>query len=197
MSMLLPAFFVAASGVCLLLVLLALWHSLRNVLAGSDGSQRLPRASLSSEQRALVHEKDELLAAIRELRFEHELGKVNDADLQRFEQRYRARAREVLRMLDEQLEPHREQARALIEQALAGSGGATATRIEDSTAAASAKSDATAAALATAPSAEPAGAGAGAAATSARAACPECSASNEPDAVFCKKCGARLRPENA
>jgi hypothetical protein len=130
---------------------------------------------LSGAQRALVHEKDELLAAIRELRFEHELGKVNDADLQRFEQRYRARARDVLRMLDEQLEPHREQARALIEQALAGVGP---------TPAAPAKADPAPPAPATSD------------APDTRASCPSCSASNEPDAVFCKKCGARLRAEN-
>ena len=194
MSMLLPTFFVAAAGVCLLLVLLALWHSLRNVLAGSDGSRSLPRASLSGEQRALVREKDELLAAIRELRFEHELGKVNDADLQRFEQRYRARAREVLRMLDEQLEPHREQARALIEQAL--SGGKATAKPDASSAAASTKTEA----AAVTPAADPVAAERPAAKSEAvdvRAACPACSASNEPDAVFCKKCGARLRPETA
>jgi len=182
MSMLLPTFFVAAAGLCLLLVLLALWHSLRNVLAGADDGRRLPRASLSGAQRALVHEKDELLAAIRELRFEHELGKVNDADLQRFEQRYRTRAREVLRMLDEQLEPHREQARALIDQALAG---------VTVTPAPLAKADA-----AGTPVADGAPAKNDAPTPDVRAACPSCKASNEPDAVFCKKCGARLRAEN-
>ena len=175
MAKLLPTYFVAAAGLCLVLVLLALWHSLRHVLAGAEaraGSPRqLPRATLSGAQRALVHEKDELLAAIRELRFEHELGKVNDADLQRFEQRYRARARDVLRMLDEQLEPHREQARALIDQALAGSNE-TAVPADASTV--TAASDA----------------------PPARAACASCGASNEPDAVFCKKCGARGRAEN-
>jgi len=179
MSMLLPTFFVAAAGLCLLLVLLALWHSLRNVLAGADDGRRVPRASLSGAQRALVHEKDELLAAIRELRFEHELGKVNDADLQRFEQRYRTRAREVLRMLDEQLEPHREQARTLIDQALASAG---------ITPAASAQADAVPA-VPDGPAKNDA--------PDPRAPCPSCSASNEPDAVFCKKCGTRLRAGDA
>ena len=175
MATLLPTFFVAAAGLCLVLVLLALWHSFRHVLAGAEDSagkrRPLPRASLSGEQRALVHEKDELLAAIRELRFEHELGKVNDADLQRFEQRYRARARDVLRMLDEQLEPHREQARALIDQALAGLD----------------KTAVPAEAVSEKPASD---------ATPGRAACASCGASNEPDAVFCKKCGARVRAEN-
>ena len=174
MEALLPTFFVAAAGLCLVLVLLALWHSLRQVLADDGASSRgvggAPRTTLSGTQAALVHEKDELLAAIRELRFEHELGKVNDADLQRFEQRYRARARDVLRMLDEQLEPHRAQASKLIEQALAGEKLPSPATPSSS---ASAKSDA-----------EP-----------ARAACASCGASNEPDAVFCKKCGARVQPE--
>lgn len=168
MAQLLPTFFVAAAATCLLLVLLALWHSLRQVFAGESGDRSLPRASLNEAQQALVHEKDELLAAIRELRFEHELGKINEADLQRFEQRYRARARDVLRMLDEQLEPHRKEAQALIDRALAA-GPVAKNEAKPSAEEAPAKTD------------------------SARATCPSCSASNEPDAVFCKKCGARLR----
>ena len=170
MAQLLPTFFVAAAGVCLLLVLLALWHSLRQVFVGESGARAVPRASLNEAQRVLTHEKDELLAAIRELRFEHELGKVNDADLQRFEQRYRSRARDVLRMLDEQLEPHREQAQALIERALKEGPKPAASE--------------TPAAEASKP-AEP-----------ARAVCPSCTVSNEPDAVFCKKCGTRLHAES-
>lgn len=185
MEALLPTFFVAATGLCLVLVLLALWHSLRHVLgddptAGQRGIGGAPRATLSGAQAALVHEKDELLAAIRELRFEHELGKVNDADLQRFEQRYRTRAREVLRTLDEQLEPHRAQARELIEQALAGEAPATASAGVPAT-----SPDASASTAAVAPS--PA---------ALRPNCPSCAASNEPDAVFCKKCGARVQPES-
>ena len=174
MEALLPTFFVAACGLCLLLVLLSLWHSLRHVLADdpAGANQRgvggAARPTLSGAQAVLVHEKDELLAAIRELRFEHELGKINEADLQRFEQRYRARARDVLRMLDEQLEPHRKEAQALIDRALAAEP-VVKNEAKPSAEAAPAKTD------------------------TARATCPSCSASNEPDAVFCKKCGARLR----
>ena len=167
MEALLPTFFVAAAGLCLLVVLLALWHSLRVVL--DERTQvRSARVSLDATQQALTREKDALLASIRELRFEHELGKVGDVDLQRFEQRYKARAREVLRMLDEQLEPHRDQANALIAKALGD-------KLPSS-------------------QAEPAKQDAGA--ESARAACPSCSTGNEPDAVFCKKCGARLQAES-
>jgi hypothetical protein len=166
MGSVLPIFFVVAAGLCVSLVLFALWQSLRFILvsgaapASADGPHNAARA-------ALLHEKQELLTAIRDVRSEHELGKVSDADSEQLEQRYRARAREVLRELDEQLEPHRGKARALIEQALASSrGGAVA-----------------------APSA------AAVASSASRDACAKCATANEPDAVFCKKCGTRLRAE--
>jgi hypothetical protein len=121
----LPILLVIAVGLCLSLVLLALWQSLRGLLAHvQDGPARVPAASAS--RAALQHEKDELLAAIRELRFEHELGKVSDADFTRLEQRYRTRARDVLRELDEQIAPHRTRAAQLLEQALGGAASANA-----------------------------------------------------------------------
>lgn len=111
-----------------------------------------------------MREKQELLGTIRELRSEHELGKVSDADFSQLEQRCRARARDVLRELDAQIEPHRDEARVLIEAALGKSAKAASSA--SATAAAS-------------------------------HACPKCSASNDVDAVFCKKCGTRIVPEAA
>jgi hypothetical protein len=165
---LLPVLFVIAAGLCLTLVLFTLWHSLRGLLAHvHDTAARVPAASAS--RAALVREKDELLAAIRELRFEHELGKVSQADFERLEQRYRTRAREVLRELDEQIEPYRARAGALLEQALAGAPVADA-------------------AVAPPPASAPP-------ASHAAPACIQCGTGNDPDALFCKKCGRRMREE--
>jgi hypothetical protein len=174
----LPTLLVIAVGLCLSLVLLALWQSLRGLLAHvQDGPARAPAASAA--RAALQHEKDELLAAIRELRFEHELGKVSAADFARLEQRYRTRARDVLRELDEQIAPHRARAAQLLEQALASGAAAEVAASQAATR-------------------EPGAAATGAAApvSAHRAAsCAQCGTENDADALFCKKCGRRMRDE--
>jgi hypothetical protein len=117
MADVLPMFFLVAAGLALSLMLLALWHSLRAVLSPGDAAGVL-RSVTNTRRDALLHEKNELLATLRELRSEHELGKLSDADFAELDSRHRARAREVLRELDEEIEPLRAQARAIIEAAL-------------------------------------------------------------------------------
>jgi len=117
MADVLPMFFLVAAGLALSLMLLALWHSLRAVLSPGDAAGVL-RSVTNTRRDALLHEKNELLATLRELRSEHELGKLSDGDFAELDNRHRARAREVLRELDEEIEPLRAQARAIIEAAL-------------------------------------------------------------------------------
>ena len=176
MTRALPIVFLIGAGLCLALVLLWLWQSLRHLLLGR---RALAHAGLPHDPRraALLREKQELLTAIRDVRAEHELGKVSAADFERLEQGYRARARDVLRELEAQVAPHREKARLLLQKALEAPSSTPS-------AAASVPSDAPASAP---PSDAPASA--------SRVACAECGAGNEPDALFCKKCGARLRSE--
>lgn len=171
----LPMFFVIAGGLCLCLVLLAFWNSLRSLLIRGGGAGSTPREAHRAQ---LLHEKQELLTAIRDVRLEHELGKVSDEDFARLEQQYRARARDVLRELDEQLAPHRAVARQLLGQALGGALPASP--------------------VAAVAAAGPAPAAVGAPETQTAAApgdCARCHTANDPDAVFCKKCGERLRAE--
>jgi hypothetical protein len=167
MASVLPIFFVIAAGLCLSLVLLALWQSLRQLLIGRPAAQ-VAAAPRDPKREGLLREKQELLTAIRDVRFEHELGKVSDADFERLEQRYRARARDVLRELDEQIAPYRDEARALLQRAI----GSQAPEPDTSKRAP-----------------EPLAASA--------VACAQCGAGNDSDALFCKKCGARLRSEAA
>lgn len=168
MAELLPKLLVIAGGLCLSFVLLALWQSLRGVIAhaGQAGSEGI---GVSPARAKLLREKEALLASLRELRTEHELGKLADADFQRLDQGYRARAREVLRALDEQLAPFRDQAHALLEGARNASGAGSAAAGLPATAPAEQRAE-------TSP-----------------LACARCSAANDADALFCKKCGEKLQ----
>lgn len=165
----LPMVFVIAAGLCLSLVLLALWHSLRGLLVRGGGP--VGSAPRIANRERLLHEKQELLTAIRDVRQEHDLGKVSDADFARLEQGYRARAREVLRELEEQLSPYRASAEQLIEKALGGALPATSSAVAS-------------------PAVE-------APPVLASGVCSRCKTSNDRDAVFCKKCGERISREAA
>jgi hypothetical protein len=180
MASALPSLFVALAGLCLALVLFQLWQSLRILLARGK-ALRLTSAPghAHAGREALLREKDELLTAIRDVRSEHDLGKLSAADSQQLEQRYRTRARDVLRNLDEQLAPYRERARALLEETPPGAGDA---------ARAGESNPAQAAAEKSAGESKPARA----AGEKERLKCAACGSSNDTDAVFCKKCGARV-----
>lgn len=180
MAQALPFILAAFAGFALVFVLTALWQSLRVVLVGgaahagaatpkSTGGPRNPRAEARD---VLLREKGTLLQAIRDVRFEHDLGKISDADLERLDAQYRVRARAVLAELEAQIEPYRGKARALLGVAEDGSPAAAPP----------------------APSAEPASE---APVAASAVACAGCATSNDVDAVFCKKCGARLAPEVA
>jgi ribosomal protein L40E len=172
----LPIFFVIAAGLCLSLVLLAIWQSLRGVMVRSPGSAvgSTPR---DPKRERLLHEKQELLTAIRDVRMEHELGKVSDSDFERLEQNYRSRARDVLRELEEQIAPHRPAAKQLLDQALglrSGASPAGPSGLLAVDAPISPKTEGSSLATGT---------------------CMRCKTRNDIDAVFCKKCGERLRAE--
>jgi hypothetical protein len=175
MSNALPLFFVIAAGLCLAFVLFSLWQSLRGLMLLRDTSVGTSaRRDLQRER--LLHEKQELLTAIRDVRLEHDLGKVSDADLARLEQDYRSRAREVLRELEAQLAPHRPRAQLLLEQALGKPVPANAPSAVAASAAASPQA-----------ASDSIGASPGV--------CAQCGLANDSDAVFCKKCGARVHSE--
>jgi hypothetical protein len=120
---------------------------------------------VSPERAALLAEKRRLLLALKDLEAERDSGKLSGEDYTDLNDQYRKRAREVLRELDGLLGPHRSRAKQL----LAGAG---------------------AAAEPVAPAPPPV-----AAAPAAVLSCSSCGLPNDTDAVFCKKCGTRLRTE--
>jgi hypothetical protein len=173
MSEALPTTLAVLAGLCLVLVLTTLWQSVRGVLLGGGSQNQGTRTQAAGERAGLLREKQELLQAIRDVRFEHELGKLSDGDCERLEARYRARAREVLEALDAQLAPHRDEARALL-----GERDAGALLELDQAKSSNEPSDKSS----TPREPEP-------------HACASCGTDNDADAVFCKKCGGKLTSE--
>jgi hypothetical protein len=130
-----------------------------------------PTQVTGRRRKQLEREKQALLKALKELEFDHQMGKVSDKDFAEIGQQYRARAIRVMRQLDE----GGQQYEALIAKELAA-------RLKKPVAP-SEESRATPAA-ATAPETQPVAEG--------RIGCKSCGTSNDGDAEFCKKCGARL-----
>ena len=112
---------------------------------------------------ALEREKFLVLRSIKEVEFDRAMGKISDADFTEVEGRLRARAAGLLRQLD----ADRSGYRALIERDLATRVGRV-------------------------PRAAPPAAGSPVTPAVPSGTCPACGVANDPDARFCKSCGARI-----
>lgn len=118
-------FFGVLSATCLVGALAALWGSLRAAFGG-EGGGTISSAADAPERAALLDEKTSLLRAIKDLQYEHQVGKLDAADYERLDRAYRARAKEVLELLDRDVRPYRTRAEALLSSAVPlGSSGAS------------------------------------------------------------------------
>jgi hypothetical protein len=118
----LPPFFIALAALTLVLALVALWNSLRVVLGAAGGADEGGHSLASAElpdRAALLDEKKSLLRAIKDLEYEHAVGKIGEDDFLRLDQAYRLRAKEVLALLDADLAPYQARAEALLASTLA------------------------------------------------------------------------------
>jgi hypothetical protein len=161
---------VLAAG-ALLGTIALLWTSVRTL----SGDAPLPGdmeaiAAQAHGTDALAEKKQRVLRALKDLESEHALGKIDDADYAAFTSRYREEAKEVMREMDLQVAPAREEAERLAREHLARKGLGQEPPTDE------------------APTDE-----APAAARPERAACAGCGTSNEADAAFCKKCGAAMK----
>lgn len=172
MAPLLPLILAALAGFAIVLTLSAFWASLRGLLSAGAASHENNASPQVQARTMLVQEKNAVLQSIRDMRFEHELGKLSAADLERLEAQHRVRARELLAQLDTQLAPYRDEARKRLGQA--GQSVASDSQVGE-------------AAPDIAPGIAPAALEPGT--------CAKCSTRNDADAVFCKKCGAQLAAE--
>ncbi len=183
----LPGVFIGLAGVMLLLAMAALWQSLRSAFGGGPPQQGLAGGPLD-ERSALLEEKKTLLRAIKDIQFEREVGKISDEDFQRLDKAYRRRAKEVLRLLDQDLGEFLGEAERMIADAMgeesgdAYRGGAVKRRKKTGKAASARKGAPRKRAKGRAASADD------------RIECPSCGAKNAADAVFCKECAARVAP---
>jgi hypothetical protein len=129
--------------------------------------------TLGARTRAtLEREKVLVLRTIKELEFDRAMGKVSVQDFDEMVTRLRARAIALMKQLDQGRGAYRD----LIERELLSRLGAPPAR----PAAAAAPERATPGAVVSAEAAE------------ASASCAACGTANDPDARFCKQCGARL-----
>lgn len=162
------------------------------------------RLATGRRRKELEREKQALLKAIKELEFDHEMGKISDGDYQDFAAGYRARTVRVMRQLDEQGVDYKK----LIERdATARMPGGAVAAVPAGASASTEKAVPVAGpgpAPAPKPEAKPEpapngnGTGSGsdpsAASTtsSERPKCPSCATENDADATFCKRCATKM-----
>lgn len=169
-----PAILVLAGG-ALFATIGFFWASMRT-LGGdaplAEGFDKMTRRRVEAADGA-EERKRAALRAIKDLEFEHSIGKIDDADYEEIATRYREQAKEILREIEEKILPLRDRAEQVARAYLVKRGVTS----EPAAARTPHKSATVVPGL------------------GVRRACAGCRASNEPDAVFCKGCGARLAPK--
>jgi hypothetical protein len=161
---------VLASG-ALLGTIALLWASVRTL--SGDAPLPVDLEALAARRHGvddLGEQKTRVLRALKDLETEHALGKIDDADYGAIVTRYRDEAKAVMRQMDLEVAPLREEAERLARVYLEKKG----------VAAVASDADAVAPSEATAPA-------------DARPKCASCQTSNDPDAAFCKKCGSAMK----
>lgn len=172
-----PEAWISFAGLSLLLGLFALWQSLRASFGLAEQDETALTVDGSEARTMLLHEKEAVLENIRDLEFEHEAGKISERDYEAQNAALRERAKEILKLLDEDVAPYRKEADALLARRLSEVAkppyrdrGASKTSGSDVDESGAGESD------------EP----------DADQLCGSCSTRNDADADFCKKCGKSL-----
>jgi len=178
-----PSILVLA-GAALLGTIGFFWASLRTLSGEAPLPEGIAAHALFTRIPA-PERKRETLRALKDLDFEHSIGKIDDADYIELEARYRNTAKAIMREMDEGLAPRRAQAEKLVETYLSKRGFSRTPDEPDDAADRPTATEETLASAATPP----------AKTESPRVSCPKCNVSNEPDAAFCKKCGTPLATE--
>lgn len=182
----------------LLGVIALFWASLR-ILSG-DAALPPELEALDATAHAvdaLASRKKMLVRALKDLDNERALGKLEDDDYEQLSFTYRGELKDVLTRIDASLAPHRPKAeeavRAYLAKAeIAKDVPADADSERESGSASGSASAESHPELEGGPTLDSEPAIAVRTAAPARIPCASCATSNEPDATFCKKCGASL-----
>ncbi|HEX3343776.1 MAG TPA: zinc ribbon domain-containing protein [Polyangiaceae bacterium] len=161
---------VLASG-ALLGTIALLWASVRTL--SGDAPLPMDLEAIAARRHAvddLGEQKTRVLRALKDLEAEHALGKIDDADYDVIVARYRDEAKTVMRQMDLEVAPLREEAERLAHDYLQKKGVVAAEDVP------------TPAVAVEAP-----------AAADFRPRCASCETANDPDAAFCKKCGSPMK----
>jgi hypothetical protein len=115
-----PAAVLVLTGGTLIGVIALLWASVRTLvgetpLSGAD-------AYALGAPRAEEEQKRAVLRALKDLEFEHGVGKISDEDYRELVTKYRAEAKRLLRQIDADAEPRRAQIEALVNARLRKEG---------------------------------------------------------------------------
>lgn len=188
-----PALLVLGAGILLGTIAL-FWASLRTLTGDAPLAQELEHASFSTTTDAMVERKRMLLRALKDLESELAVGKIDAKDYAVLSDRYRKEIKDLMREMDDSIEPHVKKAEELVHKHFAkiglsgepfrnpGTAGQPKPRALDVDDALAAEEDAPR--------------GQTEAKTTddgkVRVSCGSCGASNEPDARFCKGCGGAL-----
>jgi ribosomal protein L40E len=174
---------VLAAG-ALVSVIAIFWASIRTLvgetpLSGAD-------AYALGAPRAEAEQKGAVLRALKDLEFEHSVGKISEEDYQGLVAKYRAEGKRLLRRIEEDAAPGRQKVEDLVAERLFREGLVQPSpdpyRGSKSEAKpVKKKKIKPARAQETTENAE----------AKAKPACASCGTRNDVDAVFCKKCGAR------
>jgi hypothetical protein len=168
------------------LVGLAALNALRPL---ATGETRQPEMVGSRTRAALEREKNLLLRSIKELEFDHAMGKVADTDFHEMSARLRSRAVRLLQELDNTGSGYRDLIERELARRLVKAGSVD---VDGST---EVEPYATPVATPVVESDEPAGrdlSRPSGPASAAVGACPACATVNDDDARFCKSCGTKL-----
>jgi hypothetical protein len=192
---------VLAAG-ALVSVIAVFWASIRALvgetpLSGAD-------AYVLGAPRAEEERKRAVLRALKDLEFERSVGKISEEDYEALVAKYRAEAKRLLRMLEEDAQPGRDKVEALVSERLFHEGLVVHQGGPYRERKAAAKSKKRKAKVGRAAEGEAPAALADEADVAdatppqkdendgeARLTCASCGTRNDADAVFCKKCGAR------
>ena len=85
----------------LLILLLVIAWVLRPLVVARQERLQLESSEANQKLENLLFEREVALLAIRDLQFDHEMGKLSDEDFAQLDARYRVHAIQILRQLDE------------------------------------------------------------------------------------------------